>query len=75
MTLNNLSTETCAVIQAIHAGPDMRRRLGGLGLRQGIRVQVMRRSPLNGPIQVRVGHTDLILRCADAANIEITPVA
>ncbi len=73
MTLNDLSTETSAVISAIHAGLDLRRRMCGLGLRQGMRVRVMRRSPLNGPMQIRVGHTDLILRRADANHIEVIP--
>jgi ferrous iron transport protein A len=73
MTLNDLNTETCGVITDIHAGQELRRRLCGLGLRQGIRVRVVRRSPLNGPMQIRVGHTDLILRRADAKNIDIIP--
>jgi len=75
MTLNDLHTNASGVIEAIHAGQDLRRRLCGLGLRLGIRVRVVRRSPLNGPMQIRVGHTDLILRRADAANIEIAPTA
>jgi ferrous iron transport protein A len=73
MTLNQLSPDATGVIEAIHAGQDLRRRLCGLGLRLGIRVRVIRRSPLNGPLQVRVGHTDLILRRTDAANIEVSP--
>jgi ferrous iron transport protein A len=72
MTLNQLSPNASGVIEAIHAGQDLRRRLCGLGLRLGIRVRVIRQSPMNGPMQVRVGHTDLILRRADAANIEIS---
>ena len=72
MTLDDLHPRASGTIAAIHAGQDLRRRLCGLGLRLGIRVHVVRRSPLNGPIQVRIGHTDLILRRADAANIEIT---
>lgn len=73
MTLNQLSPDATGVIEAIHAGQDLRRRLCGLGLRLGIRVRVIRHSPLNGPLQVRVGHTDLILRRTDAANIEVSP--
>lgn len=72
MTLNQLRPNATGVIEAIHAGQDLRRRLSGLGLRSGIRVRVMRQSPLNGPLQIRVGHTDLILRPADAANIEVS---
>lgn len=71
MQLPDLLPDTVGVIEAVHAHQDMRRRLAALGLRNGIRVQVIRRSPLNGPLQVRVGHTDLILRRADAANIQV----
>jgi len=71
MLLSELRPQDTATIDAIHAGQDLRRRLAGLGLRLGIRVRVMRQSPFNGPIQVRVGHTDLILRRADAAHIEV----
>jgi ferrous iron transport protein A len=69
--LSDLAPLDSCTIQAIHAGQDLRRRLSGLGLRQGIRVRVMRRSPFNGPMQVRIGHTDLILRPVDAARIEV----
>lgn len=71
MFLSQLKPETAGTIAAIHAGQDMRRRLAGLGMRLGIRVKVIRLSPLDGPMQVRVGSTDLILRRSDAAHIEI----
>lgn len=73
MLLSELRPADFATIEAIHAGQDLRRRLCGLGLRLGIRVSVIRTSPLNGPMQIRIGHTDLILRRADAAHIEILP--
>jgi ferrous iron transport protein A len=75
MLLSELDTQGSATIRAIHAGQDLRRRLAGLGLRLGIRVRVMRRSPFNGPMQIRVGHTDLIMRPADAAHIEVQATA
>ena len=71
ISLNLLQPDDVGTIKAVHAGQDLRRRLAGLGLRSGIRVRVIRQSPLNGPLQIRVGHTDLILRRADAANIEV----
>jgi ferrous iron transport protein A len=71
MLLHQLRPENVGTIAAIHAGQDMRRRLAGLGMRLGIRVKVIRLSPLNGPMQVRVGSTDLILRRSDAAHIEV----
>jgi hypothetical protein len=33
----------------------------------------MRRSPFKGPIQVRSGQTDIIIRRADAAAIQVKP--
>ena len=71
MLLNQLAPEGAGTISAINAGQDMRRRLAGLGMRLGIRVKVIRLSPLNGPMQIRVGSTDLILRRSDAAHIEV----
>lgn len=75
MLLNELQPQATGIIEAVHASQDLRRRLCGLGLRLGIRVRVIRQSPMNGPLQVRVGQTDLILRRADAANIEISLLA
>jgi ferrous iron transport protein A len=69
--LSQLGINQIGTIQAIHAGQDLRRRLAGLGLRSGIHIRVMRYSPMNGPIQVRVGYTDLIIRRADAERIEV----
>ena len=48
-------------------------RLSAMGLRIGRPIQVIRRAALSGPIQVRVGFTDLILRRADALNICVSP--
>ena len=69
--LDQLKADNIGTIQSIQAGLDCSRRLAGLGLRSGIRVRLIRRSPLNGPLQIRIGHTDLILRQADAARIEV----
>lgn len=71
MLLSELDTLNSGTIAAIHAGQELRRRLAGLGLRLGIRVRIMRRSPFNGPLQIRIGHTDLIMRPSDAAHIEV----
>jgi ferrous iron transport protein A len=69
--LNQLEPDTVGTIKSIQAGQELRRRLAGLGLRSGIKVRVIRQSPLNGPLQIRIGHTDLIMRPADAAHIQV----
>lgn len=71
LPLSKLEINHIGTIKAIHASQELRRRLAGLGLRSGIHIRVIRHSPMNGPMQVRVGNTDLIMRKADAAHIEV----
>lgn len=49
----------------------LRHRLQALGLRQGQRVQVLRRAWWSGPIHLRVGMTELMLRRSDAARVSV----
>lgn len=69
--LAQLKPQMRGTIQDIHVGKDLSRRMAGLGLRLGSTVEVIRIAPLNGPMQIRVGHTDLMLRRSEAAHISI----
>jgi Fe2+ transport system protein FeoA len=40
-------------------------------MRVGRKLQLVRRIGANGPMQVRIDHTDLILRAAEAGNIGV----
>jgi Fe2+ transport system protein FeoA len=73
-TLSNLSrlaTGETAHITGIHAPDDIRLRLQAMGLRTGREARVIRRTRL-GPMQIRVGSVDLIMRQRDAARVTIT---
>jgi ferrous iron transport protein A len=70
-TLDQLLPDNTGTITALHVGQELQRRMAGLGLKPGTHVRVMRRSPMHGPLQVRAGHTDIILRRSDAARIEV----
>jgi ferrous iron transport protein A len=73
-TLSNLSrlaTGETACITGIHAPDDIRQRLQAMGLRTGREARVIRRTRL-GPMQIRVGSVDLIMRRCDAARVTIT---
>jgi ferrous iron transport protein A len=63
------------VIARLKVDEALYHRLSAMGLRIGRPIQVIRRAALSGPIQVRVGFTDLILRRADALNICVSPIA
>lgn len=72
-TLSTLPAGRCGTIVRINAPEALLARMRALGLLPGRRVKVIRRSPFHGPIQVRAGQTDLIIRRSEAANIQITP--
>lgn len=63
----------CGTIVQIDADGDLAARMTALGLSPGRRVRVIRRSPFHGPIQVRTGQTDLIIRRAEADHIQVCP--
>lgn len=64
-----------ATILAVEADQGLHQRLGALGFRIGKRVELIRRAAFNGPLHVRIGSTDVILRRAQARCILVTPVA
>ena len=67
--LADLAPGQSATIAAIEAHAGLRNRLEALGLSRGQRVQMLRRAWLAGPLHVRVGMTELMLRRADAARV------
>ncbi|UXY15105.1 ferrous iron transport protein A [Chitiniphilus purpureus] len=60
-----------AVVDDIRCLPELTRRLAALGLRVGRQVVLVRRAWLGGPVQVRVGATEFMLRRAEAAAISV----
>ena len=63
------------IIARLKVDEALYQRLSAMGLRTGRSIQVIRQAAMSGPIQVRVGFTDLILRRADALNICVSPTA
>lgn len=69
--LSSLTIGKIAVITAIDADAALHHRLTALGFRTGKPIQIVRRANFNGPFHIRLGTTDVILRPADAARIQI----
>jgi ferrous iron transport protein A len=61
-----------ASIASIHAGEALHHRLAAMGFRIGRRIQLMRRGALDGPLHVRIGSTDIIIRRSDAACVKVS---
>jgi len=62
-----------ALISAVHADEALHHRLAALGFRVGNRIQLMRRGRWAGPLHVRLGATDVILRQTEADLIRVSP--
>jgi ferrous iron transport protein A len=72
--LYNLKTgdlATISGINAINAEQSLYQRLIALGFRVGKSIKVMRKASFHGPIHVRIGSTDVILRESEAKLINI----
>lgn len=70
-SLSQLKAGQHAVISAIEAEESLFHRLSALGFRVGKPLSIMRRANFNGPLHVRLGTTDIILRAVDAARIQV----
>lgn len=59
------------MVTALTVEAGLRHRLEALGIKPGQQVKVLRRGWWSGPIHLRVGMTELMLRQIDAARIEV----
>ncbi len=71
MTLDILPVSQRAVITGIAQDEGLGLRMRAFGLRVGREVMVVRRSRIGGPLQVRVGTTDVIMRIREATLIRV----
>lgn len=70
-TLDTLRPGETGTILALHASTELYRRLAALGLRVGKHVRILRRGRFAGPLHIRVGTTDLMMRTSDACCIQV----
>jgi ferrous iron transport protein A len=71
IALDCLQSGSKAVITAVHAADGLYQRLTALGFRRGQGIEVIRRAAFKGPLHVRIGTTDVMIRGADAACIHV----
>lgn len=69
--LSTLQPGESAVIAGISADETLHHRLTALGFRIGKEISLIRRGWFRGPLQVRIGTTEVIMRRADADKIRI----
>ncbi|NOT14870.1 MAG: ferrous iron transport protein A [Methylotenera sp.] len=69
--LSQLESGQSGIILAIEAEESLFHRLSALGFRVGKPLSLIRRANFNGPLHVRLGSTDIVLRIADAMRIQV----
>ena len=72
--LSTLKPGESAMITALHADESLYHRLSAMGFRVGKRIDLVRRARFSGPLHVRIGTTDIMLRRSDAQHIDVKPV-
>ena len=72
LTLNRLVPGEYGTILALDASEELYQRMVALGLRIGKSVRLLRRARFGGPLHVRVGTTELMLRRREAHCIRLT---
>lgn len=60
-----------ATIASVHADRGLYYRLAALGFRVGKRIEVVRLAKFSGPLHVRIGTTDVMLRRKEAEKITV----
>lgn len=68
-TLLELAPGERATIARVQAAAELAPRLAALGFREGSVIELIRRAPFAGPLHLRLGTTDVIMRRQDAASI------
>jgi len=71
ITLAQLQPGDIATIVSIHAEEALHQRLLALGFRSGNQISLIRKASFSGPLQVRIGTTDILLRRNEASKIKV----
>ena len=66
-----MSVVNFATIVSINAEEALHLRLLALGFRTGKQIELIRKASFSGPLQVRIGTTDILLRRSEAAKISV----
>ena len=71
MMLSKLNPGEIATIISIHTDEALHQRLLAMGFRNGKKIELIRKAWFSGPLQVRIGTTDILLRRTEAEKIMV----
>lgn len=72
MSLDHLKPGEYATIRAVNAEDGLQQRLNALGFRVGKRIELVRRGRFHGPLHVRIGATEVMMRSTEAHRIQVS---
>lgn len=75
MRLAELAVGSEVHVTAVSGTGSFRRRLLELGILPGTRIELLGIAPLGDPLEILVRGSTLSIRRAEAASVEVTPVA
>jgi ferrous iron transport protein A len=71
MTLSSMKLGQIATIVSINTDEALHHRLLAMGFRIGKSIELIRKARFSGPLQVRIGTTEIMLRNVDAEKIMV----
>jgi ferrous iron transport protein A len=71
MTLSKLGPGEVATIVSVQTDEALHQRLMAMGFRAGKQIELIRKARFSGPLQVRIGTTDILLRRSEAEKIMV----
>jgi len=71
MTLSRLNPGEVATIISVQTDEALHQRLLAMGFRAGKKIELIRKARFSGPLQVRIGTTDILLRKSEAEKIMV----
>lgn len=72
-TLSHLKAGESATIAELDAHTELYHRLVAMGFRVGKQVEVLRSAAFSGPLHVKIGMTDIILRRREGERVRLIP--
>ena len=73
-SLSTLHSGEFATIAALDAQNELYLRLTAMGFRIGKQVQLLRSAAFSGPLHVRIGTTDIMLRRSEGERVKVVPM-
>ena len=62
------------LIKSVDVDQSLTQRLYAMGFRVGKKIEIIRQASFHGPLHLRIGTTDLMMRISDAQHIKVSPL-